>query len=357
MVHDTLSDSDRRFLAYLRGLAILVIVFGHVGGFWFYEPYTEFLHVFVPVFFFLSGAVSYYSYRRSNSVVEYLKKRVLRLLVPYYLVCTLSVAAYVAENATLPGFTVGNLLMELTIRPDRGLQGFPLGGVWFLHTLIVLSIASPVLFWLYDRAPKLLMCALCTPIGLSTVQLFGDVHHLFDLAENNLYKPIVHSTFYVLGYVYFSSDALRKKWVLAASVAGGILLSLGLVAALDLRVDYTYHAFSPDLYYVSGSLAAIAALLLLQTAILNACGRLPPAGRILDFMHRYTFPIYLLHPCAIYLTERLLGLVHPTGAFVGYGIAKFAIVLASTCVMAIPFGYLSDRLTSLSLGLLGVRKA
>jgi peptidoglycan/LPS O-acetylase OafA/YrhL len=188
------------------------------------------------------------------------------------------------------------------------------------------------------------------------VQLFVDVHRLFDVAENNLYKPTVHSIFYVLGFVYFSSDVLRRKWVLAASVVCGLVLSVGLVALFRLRVDYVFHTFSPDVYYVSGSLAAIAALLLLQPATLRACRRLPSAGRVLDFMHRYTFPIFLLHACAIYLTEELLGLVHPTGAYVLYGMAKFTIVLASTCVMSIPFGYLSDRLTDRALDLLHVRK-
>ncbi len=43
----TLSDDDSLFLAYLRGISILVIVFGHVGGFWIFRPYSEFLNVFV----------------------------------------------------------------------------------------------------------------------------------------------------------------------------------------------------------------------------------------------------------------------------------------------------------------------
>jgi peptidoglycan/LPS O-acetylase OafA/YrhL len=51
MIRPALSDADSHFLAYLRGIAILVIVFLHVGGGWFFIPYSGFLQVFVPVFF------------------------------------------------------------------------------------------------------------------------------------------------------------------------------------------------------------------------------------------------------------------------------------------------------------------
>jgi peptidoglycan/LPS O-acetylase OafA/YrhL len=85
-----ISPTDSRFLAYLRGLAILVIVFGHCGGGWVFKPYSGFLNVFVPVFFSLSGAVCYHSYRRSHSVGDYITKRVVGLLTPYYLLCLLS---------------------------------------------------------------------------------------------------------------------------------------------------------------------------------------------------------------------------------------------------------------------------
>lgn len=45
-----LNQKDSRFLAILRSLSIFVIVFGHVGGFWLFRPWSEFLHVFVPIF-------------------------------------------------------------------------------------------------------------------------------------------------------------------------------------------------------------------------------------------------------------------------------------------------------------------
>lgn len=53
---NTLDPINSDIFKYYRGLSIIIIVFGHVGGFWFYEPYSRFLLVFNSVFFlFLVG--------------------------------------------------------------------------------------------------------------------------------------------------------------------------------------------------------------------------------------------------------------------------------------------------------------
>lgn len=72
MIKRRLSHTDSTFLLYLRSLSIFIIVFGHVGGFWVFKPYSEFLQVFVPMFFFISGAVSFYSFNRSSNLTDYL---------------------------------------------------------------------------------------------------------------------------------------------------------------------------------------------------------------------------------------------------------------------------------------------
>ena len=61
-----LTADDSQFLAILRALAILVIMLGHAGLlFWLHRPHSEFLHVVVALFFFISGAVAYPSWVRN----------------------------------------------------------------------------------------------------------------------------------------------------------------------------------------------------------------------------------------------------------------------------------------------------
>ena len=342
-----LSDNDSQFLAYLRGIAILVIVFGHTGGFWVFRPYTEFLHVFVPVFFFLSGAVSYYSYLRSKGTLEYLRKRVVGLLVPYYLLCIVWLIVFVAVNKHFPQMSLQDVFAWITVRPvcDASKLSWGLGHVWFLHTLLIILLVSPAYFWLYRNKPWIFAELLALPMALAAVQTVYDIHNYFCLAGNNLFKPIVHSVFFSLGFLLFSSDALRRIPFLAGMAAASLLLSAALLVGLDLNPGYDFRTYSPDLYYVAGSLAAIAGLVAMQRATLGLCRRVAAIAHLLKFMHRYTFPIYLLHGLAIFFVEEVFGLVHPQSNVIWYGIAKFSLVLVMTSIMAVPFGSLSDWLT------------
>ena len=167
-----LAATDSSFLAYLRGFSIFVIVFGHVGGFWFYRPYSEFLHVFVSIFFYISGAVSYYSFNRVKSVKTYYIKRFTGLLVPYYLMCILSLLVFFIVNQKLPAFSVDSVLKWIEIRPSNALMSFPLGQVWFLHTLFFIILASPLFFLLHAKTNrKVLFVIMCGIVMFSAVQL------------------------------------------------------------------------------------------------------------------------------------------------------------------------------------------
>jgi peptidoglycan/LPS O-acetylase OafA/YrhL len=343
-----LRRDDSRFLANLRGLAIIGIVLDHLGG-WIFPPYTGFIAVIVPVFFFVSGSVSYCSFLRSSSTSDYLHKRLVGLLIPYYLACLFCILVYVLTHLSVPTITLGTVVAWLTICPTQDLEGFPLGQVWFLHTLAIIVLISPLFFALYARKPRLLFLSLLVPLALSAVQVVYDVHAAFIILGQNLYKPAVHCFFFIAGFVYFSTKCLHSKWFLSTMTAGGLLLAIGLVFAFDLRVDYTYHTFSPDLYYVAGSAAAIGALLLCQDTLLRICANVRLIAWPLNFAYRYTFSIFLLHSFAIWAAERYLGLVSPQGNYVLYAIAKSTFVMVLTCILAIPFARACDWLIAKSL--------
>ena len=116
---DWLQPRDSEFLAVLRALSIVVIVFGHVGGFWIYPPWSEFLQVFVPIFFFISGAVSYNGYLKSESATYYVVKRIIVLLVPYYCMCIIALLVYVVNHAGLPSFSLSSLMKWIAIRAAK----------------------------------------------------------------------------------------------------------------------------------------------------------------------------------------------------------------------------------------------
>ena len=195
-----ISKEDSAFLTYLRSISIFIIVFGHIGGFWAFKPYSEFLHVFVPVFFFISGAVSLPSYTRSKSIFHYYLKRFTGLLVPYYLLCLLCLLVSILQNGEIPLFDWHNLSLWLQLSPPGGASPFPLGHIWFLHTLFFIILISPLYFHFVNNK-KILAILLFLAITPSAIQLIYDIDNSFYLFGNNLFKPTVHSSFFIFGFL------------------------------------------------------------------------------------------------------------------------------------------------------------
>ena len=117
---EELAPDQRDLIACLRGFAIISIVFGHVGGYWALMPYSSYMHVTgSSFFFFLSGAVLYYCYLRSESLKSYYVKRLSMLLIPYYAVCILSIFVYFFVEKSFPLYDFENLMAWILIRPSN----------------------------------------------------------------------------------------------------------------------------------------------------------------------------------------------------------------------------------------------
>ena len=210
MIKNDLLPNDSNFLSYLRGLSIFVIVFGHVGGFWVFRPYSEFLHVFVPIFFFISGAVSFYSFNKTSSITKYYLKRLLGLLIPYYQFCILTFLGFFIINRQFPSFDVNNILELIQIRPSNAIMPFPVGQIWFLHTLFFIILISPLYFFLQKKKESILFFFIVIIVIFSGIQLFIEIDNSIFLLGNNLYKPLVHSIFYIFGIICFSTNRIRN---------------------------------------------------------------------------------------------------------------------------------------------------
>lgn len=337
MTNEWLQPRDSEFLVILRSLSIFIIVFGHVGGFWVYPPWTEFLHVFVPIFFFLSGAVSYNAFLRRTSVAQYLLKRILGLLIPYYAICIFALFVFLAQQAHLPAFNSENFIKWLTIAPSDSIMPFPLGQVWFLHTLLIICLVSPILFLVYQSHPSVLYILLCCSFLVAAVQVNYNIAPFFVIAGHDLFKAFVHSSFFCMGFLIIDSPKLRSLNTSLAIVLLGISASVVFVMVLDVNPDYAKHTYAPDLYYVSGSISAIWGFILLQHYILRLYYIFPVLMKeAINFFFRHTFAIYLLHSFAILLVETTFGLVNPQQKTISYGIVKLVLVLLVTLAMS-PF--------------------
>jgi peptidoglycan/LPS O-acetylase OafA/YrhL len=345
MTSKRLSKGDSEYLKYLRGISIFGIVLGHLCG-WVYMPYSDFLFApFVPIFFFISGSVSIYSYNSSSSVWIYYKKRMVSLLIPYYLICIFSLTIYILINLKLPVFNFEKLYMWLQITPEYKTMPFNLGQVWFLHTLVVISIISPLYFKLHDKSRAFIILIVAIILIICTIQLFYKLEQIFWLGRNNLYKPLTNSIFYLFGLLYFSETRSNRKLALVWLFFAGVILSITLVLTLHLDIEPSSHAYSPDLYYISSNLSAIAVVLIFQNRMRMIVDKMIFVQIILKYLYRHTYSIFLLHSFAIFISETVFKLSHPQHKLILYGVTKLAVVLMITCLLVIPFSGISNFVT------------
>lgn len=336
-----LSEIDNQFLAHLRSVSILMIVLLHVGLGWVFKPWSEFTHVFVAIFFFISGAVSLHSYQRSKSTCSYLGKRLFSLYIPYLMLCLLSLTVYVlVHKGQFPPLNLNKLRAWLEIRPYAKTMPFNVGQVWFIHTLVIISLISPIIFSLILHGRKFLLWLISFMlILLSSVQLFYDVDNFFIVAGNNLYKPLVHTIFFAFGAWYFSDKKICKANSMLCLLFGCLMvvLCVFLVQQFDLKIGYTHHTYAPDFYYVLGSFAAISIALSLKHVFVSFVASKKIFTSFLNIFFIYTMPIFLLHPFSIYICENIFGLVHPEHNFIIYGVVKFTLVIILTLLLSYPF--------------------
>lgn len=339
-------EEDSKYLAYMRSISIMVIVVGHVGGFWFLPPYSEFLHVFVAVFFFISGAVSTSALSRLNAT-QFYAKRLPALLIPYYLLCFIVFCYSCVINASLPNFDSKIFFDWLFIKPISDESPLPVGQVWFLHALVPIVIVAPFLFRLAERSYWLISAYLFLVVILSGVEIVFKGSSYLHILGHNLFQPLVHSFFFVIGFLFIKySNKISSVWLYV--VAGlCILQSFLIVAILGVKPGYSFHTYAPDYYYVLGCIATISIGWAVRSFIVRVISQWIFLEKVFAFIFTHTFSIFLLHSIAIYIAEQVFGLTDPSIGLIVYIACKLTVVLTITCVCSIPFTYTCNFIKSL----------
>jgi len=152
-----------REMDYARGIATILIVIGHVitqadsqhstiplsvlgGGLYSFHIY---------VFFFVSGFVSTKDLYKTVNRPEFIKKRALKLLVPYFTmgIIYIPLRLFMAKYARNP-FSIGDSWKILVGQnPD--------GSLWFLYMLFLISVVT--LFTLNEKSDKI--CLIITGLA------------------------------------------------------------------------------------------------------------------------------------------------------------------------------------------------
>jgi peptidoglycan/LPS O-acetylase OafA/YrhL len=315
------------YLDWLRVLAILgVFLFHSLRAFdeipWWINnversgPVTLFIVFFLPwgmpLFFFLSGAGTWFALRR-RTARQYVVERIQRLLVPFIVGCLLLTPIQLyfhwlhtsqteAFEGTLWEFFLGR---EFVLGPRVfGWTGYHL---WFLGFLLTYSLMSLPLFIWFRRAAGCRIIDWLARLGQRRggLLLFAIPLVVLQLVLRPVFAAyqdwadfVNMLVFFVYGYILYAdgrfAPAVRRDWplALATGVLGTLFILVG--SAADIVPEWMASPGTPG-FYLSWSVWSIIGWC--WTLFMLYVGM-----RYLDFTNRWLvygretiMPIYLLH--------------------------------------------------------------
>lgn len=230
---------------FLRALAIVLMIFLHVIAYYLRIPYIFFmwdvLHFVVPIFLFCSLYLFFSKYRTISfpEAVQYVKKRVVRLIVPYYLfVAGTFVLMHFGEPKNLNSLFVVNSL-------------FLTGGIdinWIIFLFIVFTFLQPFLLYFKNRRPLVWYAFFMISVVSSVVLIF----YIPPGINYRFYMWIPWSVF--VFYSYYVAENQNRRYFYLINIFIGLAV-FSLVRAVLLVRGGSIHLYNneypPNLYHLS----------------------------------------------------------------------------------------------------------
>lgn len=341
-----LSKNDSDYLDILRGISIVRVVLVHLGLSWVFPPYSEMVLVFLPLLFFVSGAVSFYSFHRSKSISEYLVKRLITISVPYFVIVVFSFSVIWAINIEIPPLNLYVIYQWITFNPVAvsNTMPFPLGQVWFLHVLVIITIISPLFFILAKIREWFILIPIAISIAFGLVQNFDNIGGYLSLDKHNLYQAVSNMGFYFFGACYYAYKYKFSNITILMLLSMSILVAIALGMFVNTSNAMSDHSYYPDLFYISSSFAAILSFLLFKPLIERIINKLFVIKTILNFISYHAYSIYMIHTLLIFWSEKYYGLKGVMGS-PDLAALKIIFVILGTMLLSIPISFVSKKIT------------
>lgn len=350
----TIGDDDVLFIDRLRGISILRVVLVHLGLSWFWPPYSEYVLIFLPVLFFVSGAVTYFSFLRAQHVFKFLVRRCLLILTPYYLLIALiGIGAALLSGACI--FTdVRGFINWMTVNPSASDSPVQIGQVWFLRSLLVINVLAIPVFLVARRHSLILFIPVVVATLLASAQMFGPVHRTFVFEGFNFYDALSNMGFFFFGAWFYSVRGRGNDIPVGRLMCVCVVAAIAVATLLELEAGMSKHTFAPNIYYVLWAFSAIFLILFLQKEITFLLNKLKIVDRFVLFFSKHAFSVFLLHSLVIEFWENTLGLRGVMGN-PGLAALKIGLTLIGTMLLAIPFTWVSRRLRDKATIMLNLR--
>jgi len=318
------------YITLSKAFGIILVVVGHFTSTVYMPAYYVEMKNFIfsfhmPLFMILSGFLFQMSLRKSGkiSLLPFLKKKFLRLMVPYFFISFAIAALNLVLGSFMPvkRMVDWRYLLEIFYTNVGGSAVF----LWFIYTLFIIFVISAICMR-FKKGISILG-------ALSIALYFIPMPQLF-------YLSFVHSfiVYFWGGMVLFLLMEKVKVQISAVHIG---------VAALILTLAFYFRAWFPD-YYIKQMLNLIcgfAGSYLIVSVSRWLAER--EDSKILMSLGKYSAYIYLLHMAGVYFIRVVyekVGLLFP----LTYGIALIAAVIAGLVIPVLLTKYVIHKSKSLT---------
>lgn len=294
---------------FLKAVAIIVVILTHVLSYnlgpSLINTIWNYLHFVVPAFIFCSGFVVYQKYKDTawtiNSSWQWFLKRVVRLVLPYYVVILLHFTLWFL----FPSIFSGTGLIK-----DAGfvLRSIVLIGVdygWLPLLFIELMIITPLCLTLCKKRHTRILStgiALISTVILLFIRMPIDYRIIMWIP----WSSILMLSFAAARYRNTTTHLIPPRTVYIISLCLSLTLWLFLDALLRFQgrqVTLTLHKYPPNLYYLSYGIGLGSLLLLIENAFNT---KINIIRSILRWLSMYSYELFFAHYLVIDVVRTLM---------------------------------------------------
>ena len=311
------------------GFACLWVVLHHFEGDISLLPLSR-LSVYgnagVDIFLFISGISLYFAFQKKEPLISFYKKRVVRLLIPYILICA---PFYIWKSVCLGE---GNLWLDLTQ------LSFPLNRMittWYIPAMFVFYLVFPLVYLLQNNSKfknrNIFVLSFCV-FYLILLLILKDV---FPVAYKNTEIALTRFIIFFIG-CYLGKTVYEKKTVATeiVSFSGAyIIIWILLRETINLGTFWIRISYGPLAISVCLILSYVFEFVKKDNSLLV----------VLQFFGNHSLEMYLTHVIIRNIWRNILG----TRFLSSNGALDYLVVVFIAVVVSIPIHFFVSKLTSL----------
>lgn len=282
------------FVDMLRGLAMVVMVLLHTNAYFLNNPVSLFTwdwgQFAVPVFIFCSSYIFFkkqYSFSSLSEFFHYAKKRIVRLLIPYYIfVVVYGGLVYLQNSARLTlKYTLQNIML--------------VGGIdinWLVLLFVCFIFIMPFVQWSIEKNKKIFYMYFLFCLVLSVITIFN-----FPLLTSNyrLTMWLPWSLLIIANYFIVKYEKNFKILFGVFSISTIIFVALYFFQKyLGHSTIQYYNKYPPNLYHIAfGITSTIPVFLVAKRGLFSSS----PLRQLLSFLSKHSYSLYFVHYCVIFV--------------------------------------------------------